>query len=186
MTRFFKLLGCLVPMAFIAGCGGGSGDAGAPIDVEPMALEVDHYRVPCDAEGRQFCFRVRSVGDGEWTLLYDGIEGFDYAWGNAYVLRVWERAVNAEVGGAGVLRYLDSIEDEHPVRKRFELDLAPGDLTEARDADFALLGERLIDCGSPEVCTILRTRIANHTPVTVAFRHGETPADSAIAFQILR
>lgn len=185
MKRFIKALGCLAMAVAFVGCGE-AGDADGPITVEPMALEVDHYRVPCDAEGRQLCFRVREPGGADWTLLYDGIEGFDYTWGRAYVLRIWEKPVDATVGAAGILRLLDSVEDEHLVRQRFELELDPDDLSEARDADFALLGEKLIDCGSPEVCTILRTRKANGLPVTVALRHGELPTDPAIAFQILR
>lgn len=63
-----------------------------PAAKEPRAraktLFVDSELVDCEGEGPMKCLRVREGGSDEWTLLYQGIEGFTHEAGTRYELRV--------------------------------------------------------------------------------------------------
>jgi hypothetical protein len=51
-------------------------------------LFVDAELIDCEGEGPMKCLRVREGGSEEWTLLYDGIEGFTHEPGTRYELKV--------------------------------------------------------------------------------------------------
>lgn len=63
-------------------------DASAATASGVRPLFVREVRVDCEGEGPQKCLQVRASPTAEWTLLYDGIEGFHYEEGHAYELKV--------------------------------------------------------------------------------------------------
>ena len=70
--------------------------ASTPAEAEagpaPSAMEKTLFgketQADCEGEGPRKCLQVRDSADGEWTLLYSRIKGFDYQEGFAYELRV--------------------------------------------------------------------------------------------------
>jgi len=49
---------------------------------------IDSQVVDCEGVIPQKCMRTRTEEDGNWQLFYDQIEGFEYAVGYRYKLRV--------------------------------------------------------------------------------------------------
>jgi len=72
-------------------------------DVKTMF--VDAKLVDCVGEGPMKCMRIRDSADGEWTLLYDSIEGFEHEEGNLYELKVEVQGVSDSPADASSLRY---------------------------------------------------------------------------------
>lgn len=161
-------------------------DEGEPVELPELELEIADYRVPCEGVARQLCYRFRAVG-GDWELAANGVQGLDYQWGRTYRVKVREESVaDPPADGAGVVRYLESIEDERPARQAFELTLEAGDLAPAAMADYVLLGERRVQCASNEVRQAVEARRANGQAVTVMLRHGETPEAPLSLFRVVR
>ncbi len=115
--RFALGFSAVAVTAFLsAGCGT-SGDAVAPTDTPSAAtsavlktLQVAPSRVECTGVGPQMCLQVRESANAAWTLLYDGIIGFDYEPGYLYEIRVKEEAVtNPPADASAVRRTLVSI-----------------------------------------------------------------------------
>ena len=56
-------------------------------------LYIGPERVPCTGVAEQECLQVKNAPAEDWSLLYTGIQGFEYEAGNFYVLRVRETEV---------------------------------------------------------------------------------------------
>ncbi|GGP24586.1 META and DUF4377 domain-containing protein [Silvimonas amylolytica] len=57
--------------------------------------------------GQMQCLQVRDAADQPWTLLYGGIDGFEYQPGTLYTLRIKETPVdNPPADGSGIKRSL--------------------------------------------------------------------------------
>lgn len=69
-----------------------------------LTVEVDHYKVPCVAEGIQLCYRI-SMHKGGFENFYDEIAGFKYEWGYVYTIELnVTKEKNPRQDGSG-LRY---------------------------------------------------------------------------------
>jgi hypothetical protein len=85
--------------------------ASAVTTAEPAAatrgdtLFVREKRADCMGEGPMKCLQVRATETAEWTLLYQGIEGFTYEEGNAYELRVARKPNPKAPADGSSLRY---------------------------------------------------------------------------------
>jgi hypothetical protein len=66
-------------------------------------MDIAPQRVDCVGMAPQECFRVREHPDTNWTLFYDGIEGFEFEAGFEYTLRVGVRPIrNPPADGSSV------------------------------------------------------------------------------------
>ena len=175
----------LLPVGLLSACESDESPAPEPVVPETFSLEVDHYKVPCEGVARQLCYRVRHVGDVEWHLEYDGVVGLTYVWGHRYVIEAREETVlDPPADGTSVRLLLDELVTDEPVAAGlpFELQVTGEDLQPAaNDADYVLLGERRVYCGSDVVCTVLQTRIARGQSADVSFSHD---ADGLYAFRV--
>lgn len=180
----------LLPLvAALTACGGDT----EPSEIEEVVetLLVDHYRVPCEGEGRQLCLRIRPETGDKWLLEYEAIEGFEYHWGSNQLIRVREvEVVDPPADGSSTRLELVEILSELPVSRgnRFELEIEPGDLVDATEADapgldFTLVGERGVVCAGEIVCIVLRGRAAKGLPATVIFGH-ERESNRLKAFEV--
>lgn len=71
--------------------------------LEAKTLFVDSQLATCSGVGLRQCMRVRSDANADWTLFYDGIEGFDYEAGYTYELLVTETPVkNPPADGSSI------------------------------------------------------------------------------------
>ena len=184
--RPLTALAALVALsAFTVACGGEDADEPA---VQEQTLQVGHYRVPCQGEARQLCYRVRDPLTGEWLLEYDGIQGLEYQWGTRYTVAVVREPVPAPpADGSGVRTYLDHVEESAVDRSEFVLDLEPADLVASTGwGDFILLSEKAVACASDELCNVLRARMASGMGFRVAMRADEDPTLPLIAFRVVQ
>ncbi len=54
-------------------------------------MRVNYYRQTCQAVGEMNCYLVQQgnqIGTSDWSLFYNGIEGFQYEEGFVYTLKV--------------------------------------------------------------------------------------------------
>jgi hypothetical protein len=61
------------------------------IEAYETTMRVNYYRQTCQAVGEMNCYLVQKgpqIGTGDWSLFYDGIEGFQYEEGFVYTLKV--------------------------------------------------------------------------------------------------
>lgn len=58
-------------------------------DDEQETLYVDYYKVPCDDDDTDLCFRTRESESDSWEVSDAGLSGFSsYEWGNRYTITV--------------------------------------------------------------------------------------------------
>ncbi len=57
-------------------------------NLEGRDIYIDHYKQNCTDPSLYLCFRSRETPNGEWTILNEPIQGFDYEWGYTYKLNV--------------------------------------------------------------------------------------------------
>ncbi|KPC52733.1 META and DUF4377 domain-containing protein [Amantichitinum ursilacus] len=71
-------------------------------------IQIAPETVPCTAGAAKMdCLQFREKADGPWQLLYGGIEGFNYAPGKLYTLRISEAPVaDAPADGSRIKRTL--------------------------------------------------------------------------------
>jgi hypothetical protein len=72
---------------------------------EQLTFYVAAQTVECTGVATQQCLLVRQVHDAEWTLFYDGIEGFTYEPGFIYTLEVERRIVHNSPADGSSMAY---------------------------------------------------------------------------------
>lgn len=108
MKSYRLLLALLLAAMVVAGCTaapGGEPGATATATPEVITLYVAAETVECEGVAPQTCLRVRTDPNGEWTLFYDTIEGFNYEPGYAYELRVHKTQVENPPADASAVKY---------------------------------------------------------------------------------
>ena len=102
--------------ALSGGCGAGGVDDASPDTDASKTLYVAHFKVDCVGVGPMECMQVRETPDGDWTMFYDRIQGFDYEEGYEYELRVHTEEVANPPADASSLRWiLDEVVSKTPV-----------------------------------------------------------------------
>ena len=116
MRRSWKPLQAIGAAALCAAAAcGGDGAGGPDAGVEKEVL-VAHFVSECTGVGSQTCLNVRESEDAEWTLWYDGIEGFEHEAGYDYRLLVRETTVEDPPADASSVRWtLVAILEKTPV-----------------------------------------------------------------------
>ncbi len=66
---------------------------------------VGPYQVDCVGVGPQKCLLVKEDAEGDWTMYYDRIVGFDYEPGYEYTLRISEEKVKDPPADASSIRW---------------------------------------------------------------------------------
>ncbi len=139
-------------------------------------LTMNHYMVPCEGEGPQWCYRVKFEGDENWRLLYERIRGLDYKWGviqNMEVTRVNRENPMMDEGAfyyqlnkvLSTETVSDSVTFMLPVKQGFIQATQTGENT------YKLLGMDLIQCASPAICKELETKLKEEPTVIGIFKH---------------
>lgn len=175
----------------LTACGGDDADAtDPPVDVgdptlQPGQVEVLHFRVPCQGEGRQLCLQVRGHGKASFENFYSEIEGFDFVWGERTILAVHEEPLaDAPADGPDVRYVLDDIVEAETVRAAFELTLEAGDFTPAGPTELTLLDGTRAACASADLCRVIAAR-AGEAPALVRVRAGE-PGEPLSIFRVMQ
>ncbi|MCA9869300.1 MAG: META domain-containing protein [Anaerolineae bacterium] len=78
-----------------------AGDTGS----ETITLYVGPNREPCVGVAPQICYQVKDTPDGEYTLFYDEIDGFEYEPGYDYELTVEKTTVPNPPADASAFQY---------------------------------------------------------------------------------
>jgi hypothetical protein len=94
----------------------------APTEVPPaeannvFTLYVGPRLVECMGMAPQMCMLVKESPEAEYSLFYDGIQGFTYAEGNEYQLAVRRETIqDPPADGSSELVILDSVISQTPV-----------------------------------------------------------------------
>lgn len=181
--RPFLTLMTLMTLSSLTACGDGDGATEPGGEVHTRQLELAHFQVPCEGEGRQLCL-VGKRSTGETELLYAGIEGFDFEWGQRVTVEIREEAVaNPPADGSSVRLILEDVISAKADRTSFELQLAPGDLIDTANG-LSLLGLVRVECASEEICRAVQAQMGG-SALTVKARAGAAPGDPIQLFRIM-
>ena len=71
-----------------------------------VTMYVGPKKVDCTGVGPMKCLQVRETEDGEWTLFYTSIQGFEYEEGYNYKLEVRREDVPNPPADAPSIRYI--------------------------------------------------------------------------------
>lgn len=71
---------------------------------QEINLFIQHYKMPCMAEGVQWCYIIKNK-NGKNELFYDEIEGFQYQWGYSFVLLIEKKMVQKPMEDASFYQY---------------------------------------------------------------------------------
>lgn len=71
-----------------------------------VTMYVGPKQVDCTGVGPMKCLQVRETEDGEWTLFYSSIQGFEYEEGYNYTLEVRKEDVPNPPADAPSIRYI--------------------------------------------------------------------------------
>lgn len=70
-----------------------------------ITMQVADHRQDCMGVAPQKCLLVKTEGDADWTLFYDGIEGFTYEEGYTYRLLIKRVPVANPPADGSSIRY---------------------------------------------------------------------------------
>ncbi|MDM1044810.1 DUF4377 domain-containing protein [Myroides sp. 1354] len=71
-----------------------------------VTMFIGPKKVDCTGVGPMKCLQVKETEDGEWTLLYSSIQGFEYEEGYNYKLEVRREDVPNPPADAPSVRYI--------------------------------------------------------------------------------
>ncbi|MBB1140513.1 DUF4377 domain-containing protein [Myroides sp. WP-1] len=71
-----------------------------------VTMFIGPKKVDCTGVGPMKCLQVKETEDGEWTLFYTSIEGFEYEEGYNYKLEVRREDVPNPPADAPSIRYI--------------------------------------------------------------------------------
>jgi heat shock protein HslJ len=102
MARIGLLTLVAIPCAaLLLACGDGVLGPG-----EIVTLDIHPSRVTCHGMGEMQCMQVREPPESSWTLLYQGIEGFNHEPGLFHTVRVRIVPVSNPPADGSSLRYI--------------------------------------------------------------------------------
>ncbi|MGB1092039.1 MAG: hypothetical protein ACPGYX_07940 [Oceanobacter sp.] len=139
-------------------------------DDEVVSLQIDYYKVQCDEDDSNLCFRFRESSDDSWEVLDDDLSGFsEFEWGNRYWINV---NVSYDEDGRAEdyeFRSITSSVDYSGIDNAFSLSLYTnaGVLVANDDSNWQLGGEIDFDCGS--FCTDLSSSVSEGYVVSLEF-----------------
>jgi heat shock protein HslJ len=91
--RAWVAVALMAAVAASGGCGSADDDDYDEPPGPQKTVWVAGHKEECTGVGPQECYLVKDSPDGEWTLFYDPIGGFDYEEGYEYEIVVTETAV---------------------------------------------------------------------------------------------
>ena len=147
-------------------------------DAETVRMVINHYLVPCTGSGAQLCYLAKIDGSTEWEFLFEGIDDFEYEWGNVYQLVVEKRSRKSPKADQAALSYrLVSILNTKSAHANelFPLRLKDGDMVSIRkdvNGQFSLMDQYPVSCASASLCLDLERRLQSGTVVTGLFQHS--------------
>lgn len=108
MRKPQAVFGLVATALIIGGCGrnDGSGVGREDTGVDTKTLYVAHHLADCVGVAPMECMLVRETADGEWTLFYSQIEGFEYEPGLEYELVVRTEEILDPPADASSIRYI--------------------------------------------------------------------------------
>ena len=128
----------------LTGCSSNSGTDNTEV------LFIKHHLQECVGVGPRTCMLTRPSANGNWNLMYSGIQGFDYEWGFDYEVRVRSRGIENPPADASSRVYeLVSIISKTPVLPGtlFDFTLRFGSGIEPiSDGLYRLYGGRELSC----------------------------------------
>ena len=89
----------------LAGVALGVALTGCSDSTDTTRLWIGPERVECEGVAPMMCLQVAESEDGDYQLLYDTIEGFDYQEGTSYVIDVSITEVENPPADASSLQY---------------------------------------------------------------------------------
>jgi hypothetical protein len=145
-----------------------------------FTIEVNHYKVPCFTEGVAFCFLIKKAGENKWEPYADSINGFNYKWGYIYKLKVHRLEIGNPPADASSFKYvLDEVisEKKTDVKETFSFVLKyPGSKSfvyGTKTAGFSIIGQKVIECKSVEICDRLNNISGSDKTVEGTFCHSK-------------
>lgn len=173
----------LITLASTLAACGTDGDTEPGTGPEDTArLEIAHYLVPCVGVDRQLCM-LSTDADGAQSLMYEGVEGFDFEWGQRTTIDVRiEQIANPPADGSSRRLILEDIVQSKVDRTAFDLILEGGDLVYTAHG-LSLLGLIDVECATVELCASIRSQMGN--PLSVKARAGTAPDDPIQIFRVM-
>lgn len=80
-------------------------DPSAEAQNKTKTLYIDAQLADCEGVGPQKCMKIKENPDEQWSLFYDGIEGFDFQEGYTYQIKVQITPVTNPMADASSLHY---------------------------------------------------------------------------------
>jgi hypothetical protein len=147
----------LVGSLLLAGCG------------EVRTYEILPYQLPCTGVGPRLCMVVKAEGSGESQFFYEGIQGFEYRWGETQTVRVRVEEVSDPPQDASSKSYfLEEVISTVPAPEgtTFEARLTSRFLTGNTTQGFILGSSKALECATQAVCQTLAQRAAGDVQET--------------------
>ncbi|MEK8031592.1 DUF4377 domain-containing protein [Ideonella sp. DXS29W] len=173
-TRIRRSTACaaavLVTAAFLAACGGE--------DSREETWEVQASEQECYGESAMLCLQTRASASDAWGVHYGGIEGFSYAMGNRYQVRVRISEVsNPLADGSSERVELDAVLSQTAVARSetFEMSVTePPSITPVDDTTYRLFNRRNLTC-SPLDCAVIEAARTGGLGLLLEFDHQNSP-----------
>ena len=146
---------------------------------EMVEMRVNHFRQTAVGEGPYLVYLIQEnekIGTGDWSYLYDGIEGFNYELGYVYELKARKLTIeNPPADGSSIKYILVNVRSKEKAseNENFEVNLKSYDYNFVMEngSDLSLLNEYKIECNS--MCSSLVASLENEEEVIGTFTHGE-------------
>lgn len=173
-------MGLLISL-FSTSCSIKSNPPGKP---EIVDMRINHFRQTAMGEGPHLVYLIQegdNIGTGDWSYLYDGVEGFDYEPEYIYDLKVRKINIDNPPADGSSLKYiLVNVSSKEKVSEdeSFDIHLKSSGYNFVRESgnELSLLNEYLINCSN--MCEALSFNLENEENVTGTFVHG--PDDSLL------
>ena len=155
-------------MLVLTGCSSDSATGNTEV------LFVKHHLQECVGVAPRTCMLTRGSANADWTLMYSGIQGFDYEWGFDYEVRVrWRGVDNPPADASSRVYELRSINSKTPVAPGtlFDFTLRFGSGVEpVSDGLYRLYGGKEFGCAQAD-CQSLEALQAQGMAVLLEFAH---------------
>ncbi|WP_430461909.1 hypothetical protein ACQUQU_03715 [Thalassolituus sp. LLYu03] len=139
-------------------------------DDQEETLYVDYYKVPCDTDSSDLCFRTRESESDSWAVSDAELTGFSsYSWGSRYTLTV---TTSFDSNGDPTTYSFASVEAETAMAdgsNAFALTLysSSGVLVPLSDSEWQIGGDVTFDCSTS--CTAIENAVDDQQVLQLEF-----------------
>ena len=141
---------------------------------------IKHHKAECHGVNPQLCMLVRGSEQEDWTYFYDGIEGFDFTWGDNYELLISVHEVPDPPADGSSLKYrLIRIVSKTPAPAQSTFDFpsvyAPELIRRISENTFQLGFERIFSCTLAD-CQTIASLLDQQFSISLELKYAADPS----------